>query len=227
MGIFTATANDASTLASAQYGSTRWSTDAGAIQGTYGGTTKNQSNVGTIVFSGAGSELSGQTITSIEFSITCASAGSESSSKQLTFYKANYQTIPSGTQGSNQIGDRLGTLVGKFYNNTTSHTLSSTSNQDFFEALCEYLSAGNSALVLYNGEVAQSSSSHSTNYARITSMTITVTYNDGSETKTGTVWYGNDDSGFTECYVYRCNASGKWELCSPYRCFGGSDWRLV
>ena len=40
-----------------------------------------------------------------------------------------------------------------------------------------YFEAGNSALVLYNGETS-SSSGYSSNYARVTSCTITVTYID-------------------------------------------------
>ena len=75
-----------------------------------------------MVFSGAGAALQGKIITQIVFSITCSGAGSSSSSKVLSFRRANYQSLTTGIKGSAQVGTALGTLTGKFYSNTASHT---------------------------------------------------------------------------------------------------------
>lgn len=88
--------------------------------------------------------------------------------------------------GSAQVGATLGTLTGKFYGNTSSYVLSASSNAALFAALKTYLEAGNSAIVLYNGETS-SSSGYSPNYARITSATISVTYVEGKSTGSVTV----------------------------------------
>ena len=136
MATFTATANSSSTIGYAQYGSTSWNvgTTNGACQGAYQGTSSSNSRVGVMVFSGAGDALQGKLITQIAFSITCSGAGSSGSSKVLTFRKANYQSLKTGIKGSAQVGTALGTLTGKFYSNTASHTLSETSNASFFAA---------------------------------------------------------------------------------------------
>ena len=170
-----------------------------------------------MVFSGAGATLSGKIIKQIVFSITCSAAGSGSSSKVLTFHKSNQQTMPSGVTGSSVVGDTLGTLTGKFYSNTTTHTLNSTTNASFFTALAAYLSEGNSALTLYNGETS-SSSGYSTNYARVTSITITVTYS------SATVWYNNNGT-WVECSVWYRNA-GAWVQVIPYYNSGGTWVRV-
>ena len=177
MATFTATANSNTTIGYAQYGSTTWNrgTTNGACQGAYQGTSASRSRVGVMVFSGAGAALKGKIITQITLRITCSAAGSGSSSKKLSFRRSNYQTLQTGIRGSAQVGAALGTLTGKFYNNTVTHTLSATSNATLFEAMKTYFAEGNSALVLYNGETS-SSSGYSSNYARVTSCTITVTY---------------------------------------------------
>lgn len=120
---FTATANSSSTIGYALYGSTSWSTGSsnGACQGAYQGTTAAKSRVGIMVFTNAGTTLKGKVIQSIKFSITCSAAGSSSSSKVLTFKQAKYQSPASGLKGSDVVGTTLGTLTGKFYNNTTTH----------------------------------------------------------------------------------------------------------
>ena len=115
------------------------------------------------------------------------------------------------------VGAALGTLTGKFYNNTASHTLNASTNAAFFNALAAYLSAGNQALVVYNGETS-SSSGYSTNYARITSITITVTY------LAATVWY-RDGSTWKQCAVYY-RLNGAWVQVVPYYNSGGSWIRV-
>lgn len=216
---FTATAGSSTTIGYAQYGSTSWSTGTsnGACQGAYQGTTASKSRVGVMVFSGAGAALKGKVISQITLKITCSSAGSGSSSKVLSFRKAVYQSLQTGIAGSAQVGDALGTLTGKFYGNTVTHTLSASSNAAFFANLAAYLSAGNSALVLYNGETS-SSSGYSTNYARVTTCVITVTY------MAATVWY-NHGGVWKQCAVYYCNA-GSWVQVCPYYNSGGSWIRV-
>ena len=210
MATFTATADSGTTIGYAKYGSSSWSTGTsnGACQGAYQDTSASGSRVGVMVFSGAGAALKGTAIKEITLKITCSSAGSGSSSKVLTFCKANYQTLNTSVKGSEQVGAVLGTLTGKFYGNTVTHTLNAATNAALFEALKAYLATGNSAVVLYNGETS-SSSSYSTNYARVSSCTITVTYEEG------TVWYCKAGE-WLQCAVWYCK-DGQWIQCVPYR----------
>lgn len=136
MATFTATANSSSTIGYAQYGSTSWNTGTsnGACQGAYQGTSSSNSRVGVMVFSNAGATLKGKIISKIVFSITSSGAGSGGSGKVLSFRRANYQSLKTGIKGSAQVGAALGTLTGKFYSNTASHTLSESSNAAFFSA---------------------------------------------------------------------------------------------
>ena len=101
--------------------------------------------------------------------------------------------------------------------NTASHTLNDTTNTAFFNNLKAYLTAGNSVLVLYNGETS-SSSGYSTNYARVTSITMTVTY------IAATVWV-NVGGTWKQCLVYYCN-NGTWVQCTPYYNSGGTWVRV-
>ena len=219
MSTFSATANGGSTIGYAQYGSSSWSTGSsnGACQGAYKGTTAAKSRVGVMVFNGAGTALKGKLIQRISLRITCSGAGSGSSGKVLTFHKANYQSLNTGVRGSAQVGDTLGTLTGKFYSNTVTHTLNASTNAALFSAMKAYFEAGNSVLVLYNGETS-SSSGYSSNYARVTSCTITVTYIDA------VVWY-RDGSTWRQCTVwYRLN--GAWKQVVPYYNSGGAWVRV-
>lgn len=218
MGTFTATANTSSTIGYARYGSSSWNTgtSSGACQGAWENTSASGSRVGVMVFSNAGTTLAGKTITGITLSITASGAGSGSSSKVLSFREAVYQYLNTNVNGSAQVGSSLGTLTGKFYENTSTHYLSASSNSAFFAALSAYLKSGNSALVIYNGEVSSGGSgseTYSTNYARITSITITVTYIEA------TVWYNNGGT-WVQCYVYY-NSGGSWIQCAPYYNSGG------
>ena len=219
MATFTATANSSSTIGYAQYGSTTWNrgTTNGACQGAYQGTSASRSRVGVMVFSGAGAALKGKIITQITLRITCSAAGSGSSSKRLSFRRASYQTLQTGITGSAQVGAALGTLTGKFYNNTVTHTLSATSNAALFEAMKDYFVEGNSALVLYNGETS-SSSGYSSNYARVTTCVLTVTYMDA------TVWYRNGST-WKQCTVWYRNG-GAWVQVVPYYRNGGTWIRV-
>ena len=219
MSTFSATANGGSTIGYAQYGSSSWSTGSsnGACQGAYKGTTAAKSRVGVMVFNGAGAALKGKLIQQISLSITCSGAGSGSSGKKLSLHKANYQSLNTSVRGPAQVGDTLGTLTGKFYSNTVTHTLNTSTNAALFSAMKAYFEAGNSALVLYNGETS-SSSSYSSNYARVTSCTLTVTYIDA------VVWYC-DGGTWKRCTVwYRLN--GAWKQVVPYYNSGGAWVRV-
>lgn len=219
MGTFTATANSGTTIGYALYGSSTWNTGSanGACQGAYQGTTASKSRVGIMVFPGAGEALRGKTITNISLRITCSAAGSSSTSKRLTFMRANYQNLKTGITGSAQVGARIGTLPGKFYDNTVSYTLNESSNAGLFAPMKTYLAEGNSALVMYNGETS-SSSGYSTHYARVTACTLTVTYLDA------TVWY-RDGGTWRQCSVWYRNGSS-WVQVVPYF-RSGSTWIRV
>ncbi len=203
----------ASSLKYAKYGSSSWGSD--ACQGAYGDTSSSGSRVGVMVFTNAAANLKGKQIKQIDLQITCAKAGSGSSSKVLTFHAANYQYMNTSVKGSGQVGKDLGTLSGKFYGNTVTHTLSLTSNATLFVALSQYLYEGNCALVIYNGEKCSSSQEYSTNYARITAITMTVHYEEDA-----TVWYCNGGQ-WIRCNVYYCNG-GNWIQVTPYYNSGGT-----
>lgn len=217
MATFTATAGSSTTIGYAQYGSTSWSTGTtnGACQGAYQGTASSNSRVGVMVFSGAA--LQGKVIQSMTLKITCSGAVSAKTDKVLSFRKALYQFLKTGIKGSAQVGNALGTLTGKFYDNTVIHTLSASSNTALFNAMKDYFTTGNSVLVVYNGETS-SSSGYSSNYARITTVVLTVTYIEA------TVWYNNGGI-WTQCTVWYCNG-GTWVQCAPYYNSGGSWIRV-
>ena len=86
-------------------------------------------------------------------------------------------------------------------------------NTAFFNALSTYLRAGNSLLVLYNGETS-TSSGYSANYARVTSITMTVTY------EAATVWYRTGGQ-WVQCAVYY-RLNGVWVQVAPYYRSGGA-----
>ena len=211
MATFTATAASKTTLGYAFYNGSTWYTGTtdGACQGAYSGASR----VGVIVFSGAGAALKGRSISKITLTITCSAAGSSGSSKVLSFRRANYQSLNTNITGSAQVGTALGTLTGKFYGNTVTHTLDASTNAAFFKNFAAYLAEGNSAVVLYNGETASSGSS--SNYARVTGCTINVTYvdaavayRDGDTWRSCTVWYRNNGA-WVQCAPYYYD-SGKW-----------------
>ena len=219
MATFTATAGSSTTIGYAQYGSTSWNTGTsnGACQGAYQGTASSNSRVGVLVFSNAGSTLKGKVIQEITLKITASGAGSGKTDKVISFRKALYQSLKTGIKGSAQVGDALGTLTGKFYDNTVTHTLSPSTNTALFNAVKDYFAAGNSVLVIYNGETS-SSSGYSSNYARLTTVVLTVTYIDAA------VWYCNGGT-WQQCTVWYCN-NGTWVQCVPYYNSGGSWIRV-
>lgn len=219
MKTFTATANGNSTIGYVWYGSTEWAvgSENGACQGAYMMTSASASRVGLMVFTGAGAALKGKAIQKITLKITCSGAGSASSSKVLSFCRAKKQTLDKTLKGSAQVGAALGTLKGKFYSNTTTHTLNKSSNAALFQAMAAYLKEGNSALVIYNGETS-TADGYSTNYARITSCTLTVQYNDGTV-------FCRRNGQWVECAVYY-RKDGAWIAAVPHYRIGG-EWKQV
>jgi len=204
---------DASLLSWANNSSTSWSTD--ASQGAYHDTSRTRT--GIIIFSTIGTSLLGKIITDIAFSITATGAGSGSSSKVLTFKESNYQDSSPSGRGDRYPSTLLGTLTGKFYDNTSSHTLNASTNTAFFNNLSSYLSAGNHVLIIHNGEKSSSSTSYSSNYAKVSAMSMTVTYEEpggvvynreGTTWKKGTPYvYHNGSWVKGEAYIYH---NGVW-----------------
>lgn len=175
MATFTATANSNTTIGYALSNSKSWKvgTTNGACQGAYQGASR----CGVMVFTGAGAALKSTLISQIQLTITCSASGGSSSGKILTFHKANYQSLNTSVTGSAQVGDTLGTITGKFYDNTVTHTLSDSSNASLFNAMKSYFAAGNSVLVIYNGETtAADAERSSTHYVRVKTCVLTVSY---------------------------------------------------
>lgn len=217
MATITLRANGSTTIGYAVYNSSTWKTGSsnGACQGAY----KDAGRVGVMWFMGAEARLKAANITEIRLTITCSNAGSSSSSKKLSFRKAKYQFLNTSVTGSAQVGDALGTLTGKFYDNTVTHTLNASSNAALFNAMSAYFAAGNSTLVLYNGETSNASATSSTtHYARVTACALGVTYSPP------TVWYCNGGT-WKQCTVWYCNG-GTWKQCVPYY-RNGNTWVRV
>lgn len=204
---------NASLLRWANNNSTSWSED--ASQGSYQSTSRTRT--GIIIFSTIGTSLLGKIITNIALRITATGAGSASSRKVLTFKESNYQDSSPSGRGDRYPSTLLGTLTGRFYNNTSSHVLNASTNTTFFNNLSSYLSAGNHVLIIHNGEKSSSSSSYSSNYAKVSAMSMTVTYEEpggvvyhreGTTWKKGTPYvYHNGSWVKGEAYIYH---NGIW-----------------
>lgn len=126
-----------------------------------------------------GATLKTASITEIKFTATFGQSGwGTHTSKNLTFYSSNYQTIDTSIQPQNYRKSSLGSVSTAAYDNTVTHTLSSSSNSSLFTALKNYLEAGNTLICTYNGENSNVSSEYtfSQNYLTITSLSMTVTY---------------------------------------------------
>ncbi len=216
MSIFSAVANNGSTIGWVRYGYSDWETgyDNGARQGAYHATSTKYSRVGVMVFSGAGDALKGKSIKRITMQITTSSAG-YNNSKTITFHRANYQYMYTGGNGSAQVGDTLGTLKGVFYKSTLTFTLDETQNAELFNNLAAYFREGNSALSIYNGETS-SSTGYSANYLCVNQCSITVEYS------SGTVYYRKNGA-WVKCSPY-VRKNGEWVKCIPY-CRKNGEWK--
>lgn len=216
MSTFSVTASGNSCLRTGFYGHS-WRTDSSgsAYQGTYRGsdTTAPYPRVGVILFNGAGSALNGKNISSITLT-TKASGSGNSGSKTLYIRKSNYQSINTSYSPASYVGDSLGTLTGTFYGNTSTFTLNSSSNVSLFYALKSYLEAGNSVITIYTGE--STSSTWSSNYLGLTSVTINVTYTDGGYVRiyNGSSW---------DKYIPYIYDGSNWVRYAPY-VYDGSNW---
>ena len=220
MATFTATANTDTTIGYTLAGYANWRTGSsnGAIQGGHSIAPAGESYVGLIIFEGAGAALKGADISSITLSVTSGSSGTQSGNSTLTIHKSKYQALDKAVLGRNYVGDTLGTLTGRHYNNTTTYTLDATTNAALFAALKAYLAEGNSAIILYNGETSTSQAG-SANYCVITSCTLTVTLSGGD-----TVPYCKDGK-WIQCWSYYYNKD-RWVKCARNR-HNGKNWEKV
>lgn len=174
-----------------------------ACQGAY---QSSYSRVGQLYFPNLASTVAGYVITQIEIKFNCTASGG-TSNKTLKMVTSAYQTKTTAKSGSQVIYGRssLGNVVGNFYNNSPSFTFNKTTNSVTFQNLCSYILSGNNVIVIYNGE-SSSSSSYSSSYLKMTSVTMKITYAD--------------------VYVSNMNYydGNSWRLVIPYY-FDGTSWR--
>ena len=128
--------------------------------------------VGIISFSGM--NLANKVITGIWLDIDAEKAGYGAGSTKTVFLrKANYQNgIASGVAGWEYTGDELGTFDGSFYGNYTSYYITGA----LFNAMAAYIAAGNNSFTIYNPYASASSHGYSYNYMQLSSVVITITY---------------------------------------------------
>lgn len=186
MGTITATASSSSQIA--DYTSS-WS-GGYARQGTYGDTN----HYGVMIFPFTPSDLADKTITNIRLSFTCGGSGS-SSSKTLYMKRATKNSV-SGT-GSAMMGSAIGTVSGRFYNNTIAFNFNSTTNAIGFENMVDHFQNNlMKGIGIYKSE-SSGSSGYSANYLQIDSATITITYDDTPKMSTGSLSDATLDFGAT------------------------------
>lgn len=163
--------------------SVSWRAAGQAFQGAYNATG---SRVGVMTFDGFGTTLKNTIIKSIVIEPTIINSGSNSASRTLTFWSSNYQSIDTSKNGQVYPKAKLGTLVGNGTSSTgipstyvgkQKFTLNSSTNSALFNTLSAYLIAGNTCILLYNGENTNASgSSFSANYIGFSACSITVEY---------------------------------------------------
>lgn len=219
------TANSSTTIGYARYNSTTWNTGSsyGAMQGLYttsSSSLKSYNRIGVMVFNNVGTDMSGKNITNIQLQFVCAGSGYDSASKVLSLYSARRAGLVTGITGEQQIGTALGTLTGRFYNTTLTFQLNSSTNSSLYTNLRNFILGGGYTLACYSGETSKGGShNYSYNYLKITSATMTVTYDDAAPIK----YY--DGSAWKDCYAYYYDGSA-WKLCDPYY-YDGSAWKRV
>lgn len=213
---FTATANGNSTIGYATYNSSAWRVGStnGAMQGIYDPDRKfNESDrrVGVMVFEGANNALKYSRISKIELKFTFSNAGYSNREKTLYLRKSAYQFLNTSEVANTHIGERLGEVRGMFSNNTVTVTVSESENSELFANLKQYLRTGNNALVIFDESTdhASAGADYTYNYLRITSCTMTVTYEEGGTVRydTGSEWkvcmaYYDDGTAFIPCNVF-------------------------
>lgn len=204
--------------------SVSWRSAGQAMQGSWNNTG---SRVGVMTFDGLGTTLKNTVIKSIIIEPTIFDSGTNSASRTLTFWSSNYQSIDTSKNGQSYPKAQLGTLVGNGTNGTgipstyvgkQKFTLNASTNATLFNALAAYLRAGNTCILLYNGETANASGySFSKNYIGFNACSITIEY------ETSIVGaYIDNGSGYDAYEVYIDNGSG-WDKYVPY-IDNGTSW---
>lgn len=175
---------------------------------------------GIIVFSGAGDTLRGKSINSITMEIKYNAAGISYGApyKTLKIHESNYQDIDTSRYAVWYLDtDKLlGTLDTIGYDSTETFTLDSNNNTILFNNLKNYLSNGNSAIIIYNDDDT-SSDFYSRHFLQIAEITITVTY----DSDDGVIYIDNGTT-FEAYQIYIDNGTG-WDLYIPY-IDNGSSW---
>lgn len=126
-----------------------------------------------------GTTLKNTIISNISFTASFGGSGwGTHTSKALSFYSSNYQTIDTSIQPQAYRKSALGTVSTPAFNNTETITLNSSTNATLFAAIKAYFEAGNTLLCIYNGENSNISSTYTftQNYLTMTSLNMTVTY---------------------------------------------------
>lgn len=170
-----------------------------ATHGTYSGT----SWVGMVLIP---KNYQGKKISSIKLTLTGNAAGT-TASKTVYIWSSNYQTTSAVGKGSIYPKSLLGSISGKFRNNTVTVTLSGS----LLSNVVDYLAIGGQMLILYD------STGSSSNYCRFTSISAEITYGNAQNTVmyyTGSYW--------DECTMLYYTGS-IWEEVNPYY-LNGQTW---
>lgn len=133
--------------------------------------------------------------------------------KSVNLYSSLRTTVTDAAKGSDFVGTKLGTISGRFYNNTVTVTLNRTSNAALFEALRAQLRSGadGSNIIVSRSpnlpdNIYGGGAYYSANYCEMDGLTVTVTLEDA------TVFYGMDGN-WVECEAY-IGDGGEWKRVS-------------
>lgn len=111
--------------------------------------------------------LSGYRISAINMTLTGNAAGT-TASKTVYIYTSNYQTFDAKGKGSIYPSMQIGSISGRFRNNTVTVSLTGS----LLSGVADYLASGNQMLILYDPTES------SANYCRFTSISLEITYSD-------------------------------------------------
>ena len=220
MDDFTVTASGNSCLAWAKYSSTSWEKGL-ARCGVYE-SSKNFANaysrVGIMIFNGIDIAFKDTKINSVIIKFVTQNAGQSGTTRSIVWRKSKIQGMDTSVKGSAYVGDAIITSSGLYYSGTHTITLNKDTNADAFNTLCEYFSAGNNTLVIFNSDESQYGSQNwSKNYCCVNSCTITVEYVKGGILHR---WNGTSWSEHTvQAYI-----NGEWVDVTPH-CYKNGEWK--
>ena len=205
----------------------------GWVNNYWGGQTAFQGNIatdgalytdhtfGVIVFNGAGAALKDKNITSIELTFSFSPAGRYlgGAYKTLKIHNSWYQDIDTSRYAVWYLDDMklLGSLNVIGYDSIETFKLDESNNTTLFNNLKDYLSNGNSAIIIYNDDDT-TTDFYSRHYLEAYQITIKVTYDDE-----GVVYIDNGTT-FEAYQIYIDNGTS-WDLYVPY-IDNGSGWDL-